>query len=201
MLGARQDREEAVHHAVDMINKYSMSVEDIAEMLGVAAGWLYNRVASELCRQDLVAAGVRAERLNHSQLQQINSLKLDKPKAELAKLTVQYKVGSEDVRKLASQVKQKTSERDQMSVLRQERQTLASSAEAEKNAKGSSVRKPLRTQFFRFLNALGGFILKGHRGKPFTGIKQLQLTTKADRDSARRTWRELREAIDAILEE
>lgn len=199
--GQRQSREEAVEHAKWMMERYSMSIPELAGYFGLREEWLKYRLRAEDVRRTLKAQMVDADNLTAVCLQKIGQLAFNEPLMRKAgHMAVRFGMRADDIKTMVDQTKTAATAGEVQGVeaLKQWERRLRE-AQAAEPAPNRGLKRGYRTRFLTVLGSLENLLLRGKAGQPFGSLEELQLTDEHDVATFRARWKAVKRLADSLF--
>jgi len=193
-----------VVHIRYMMSEYNMSLKDVAIHFHENPETIRSELFTDEQRKELLANDVKgADWLTPSHIKEIAKIKAnDRLKFQIARVACQYKPTVKQVKQAVDGVLKavKTdSEAAAMGVIGDFKKDLqnASAASAKVPAKGK--RAPQRKKAFDLIGDLYRFVSLGiGDGKPFTNLKQVDITDPHDAHNFREQWKATKKIVDTM---
>lgn len=157
-VGLRENREARVQQALQMIEKFNMSVQEAAKINGLKASGLSDARKGEEIRNKLLSLGVeKAERLSRSLLGKLSAISSnDNVLYQAGQFIANTKINYEEVPKFVTEVRSGKTEAQQIGVISQWEEDKKN----ERILKSAGVPLRVRTKFWRQFNMFAAILQK-----------------------------------------
>jgi len=188
MEGRRICKEQVLEYGVDLVRTLSLSVKDVAEMLGVVSNTLSNRVSADRIRQKAVEAGFKGDLSDTAfrQLYKISSY--DRVLLAAANHIYENRLTGEEVSFFVSEIAKVRSEYNQWKAIKKMVESMPPFS------KGTPVKLAVKTTFTRLLTSLDNLVDGKKR------IEELQIERDSDvHCKVKKQWTEFRRRMNNVL--
>jgi hypothetical protein len=199
--GRRQGKTEAFEHARWMMQRYSMTVQELSKHFCLPVKWLKDRLRAETIRAEIQAAGTPTSNLNETQIVKLGQLDFNRRLQQRAAAVAQeYKLKNDEVKNLVDKVKVAAQNGEQSGIETMKELEGAYRATKLRVPEASAAnRRPIRARFYTHLNGFHNFLKCGNKGKSFSDLDQIQIANKHDRHEAHEIWKQLKKALDTLF--
>jgi ParB-like chromosome segregation protein Spo0J len=177
-------KEERIEHAVFLVRKYGMRVDDVARAMVVGVTSINNRIRSENERVRLAKAGIDAASMSQSALSAISSIADLSLRDVVAKAAVETKATGEKACELSAAVAKAGSKAAASSAIADFKKSASAMDQLKKSARGG-IKKPRRERFLDLIGRLSDFLERGNDGAAFSTLDELSCSVEHDLDNVR----------------
>jgi len=188
--GLQQEREEAVQHALNMIEKFPhLKQGEVAKEFGLTETFLSRAIRAKRTVDILEDRHVKTGSLKRSVVLELSKLSRSEPvMAAAADVTVRHALVGREVEGLVAAATSKRSEARQIQAVQEYEEELEKYAPRRIERKASP-----KGSFLRSLHALFGVVAK------HPTAEHLQLTSKSEYQEAKRDWEQVRDRLNKVF--
>ena len=192
-----------VVHIRYMITEYNMTIKDVAIHFHENPVTIQSELFVDAQRKELQEAGINVDGLSQGHIKEIAKIKMnDRLKQQLARVANQYRPTVKQVKQVVDDVlkaAKKESEDAAMGVIGDFKKGLLNSSAASAKTPAKGKRAPTRKKAFDLIGDLYRFVSLGEGdGKPYTTLKQIDITDPHDAHNFREQWKATKKIVDTM---